>query len=231
MSVTEKLMAPGTFNIQLDLALVPNSILGSIQPYDQVIITNTPLDNSEFIDSVMLPSSEYVGVVTSLAIEPEIASIEGSGLQMYLGDQDNRGLPVTDAGASTKPRDYSAVTIEYFINNDDGTPYGILRRNDTGQLRGVWPGTITEKTDEETDLLINFESPTTNTRTVDETEHKHKVTCYLGAEIDEDQAKFGTYSLDLTGLQSYAKVKYHPSFHSSGDDFTIEWWEYRLDPA
>ena len=173
MSVTEKLMAPGTFNIQLDLALVPNSILGSIQPYDQVIITNTPLDNSEFIDSVMLPSSEYVGVVTSLAIEPEIASIEGSGLQMYLGDQDNRGLPVTDAGASTKPRDYSAVTIEYFINNDDGTPYGILRRNDTGQLRGVWPGTITEKTDEETDLLINFESPTTHTRTVDETEHKH----------------------------------------------------------
>ena len=231
MSVTEKLMAPGTFSVNLDLALVPNSVLGNIQPYDQIVITNGQMDTTDFSDTVMLPSSEYVGVITSLEIEPESAIITGSGLQLYLGDSDNRGMPVTDAGASTKPRDYSGVTIEYFVNNDDGQPYGILRRNDTGQLRGVWPGTITEKLDEETDLLLNFESPTSNVETVDETEHKHKVTCFLGAEIDTDQAKFGSYSLDLTGVTSYAKVKYHPSFHPSGDDFTIEWWEYRVDPS
>lgn len=231
MSVTEKLMATGTFNVGLDLELVPNSILTAIQPYDQIIITNNQMEAQDLIDSVMLPSAEYVGVITSLSIEPESAQIEGSGLNLYLGDADNRGMPVTDAGASTAPRDYTAVSIEYFVNNDDSAPYGILRRNDTGQLRGIWPGTITEKDFEETDLLFNFENPTNNQKTVDETEHKHKLTCYLGAEIDTDRAKFGSYSLDLTSPTSYAKVDYHPTFHPSGGDFTFEWWEYRLDPS
>jgi len=140
-------------------------------------------------------------------------------------------MPVTDVGTSTAARDYSAVTLEYFINNDSGAPYGVLRRNDNGELRGVWPGTITEKSDEETDLLLNFENPTSNIKTVDETEHKHKLTCYLGAEIDSDQAKYGTNSLDLSAPTSHAKVDYHPTFHPSGDDFTIEWWEYRIDPT
>lgn len=231
MSVTEKLMAPGVFNVSLDLSLVPNSILTAIQPYDQIIITNNPMETQDYIDSVMLPTAEYVGVVTSLGIEPEVAQIEGAGLNLYLGDAENRGMPVTDVGTSTAARDYSAVTLEYFINNDDGAPYGILRRNDNGELKGVWPGTITEKSDEETDLLLNFENPTSNIKTTDETEHKHKLTCYLGAEIDSDQAKYGSKSLDLSAPNSHAKVDYHPTFHPSGDDFTIEWWEYRIDPT
>ena len=66
MSVTEKLMAPGVFNVTLDLSLVPNSILTSIQPYDQIIITNNPMETQDYIDSVMLPTAEYIGVITSL---------------------------------------------------------------------------------------------------------------------------------------------------------------------
>ena len=116
MSVTEKLMAPGVFNVTLDLELVPNSILTAIQPYDQVIITNNPLETQDYIDSVMLPTAEYVGVVTSLGIEPEVAQIEGSGLNIYLGDKENRGMPITDVGASTAPRDYTGTTLEYFVN-------------------------------------------------------------------------------------------------------------------
>ena len=65
MSVTEKLMAPGVFNVTLDLSLVPNSILTSIQPYDR-IITNNPMETQDYIDSVMLPTAEYIGVITSL---------------------------------------------------------------------------------------------------------------------------------------------------------------------
>ena len=133
MSVTEKLMAPGVFNIGLDLSLVPNSILTAIQPYDQIIITNNPMETQDYIDSVMLPTAEYIGVITSLGIEPEVAQIEGSGLNLYLGDAENRGMPVTDVGTSTAPRDYTAVTLEYFVNNDSGAPYGVLRRNDNGE--------------------------------------------------------------------------------------------------
>ena len=33
MSVTEKLMAPGTFNVSLNIDLVPNSIVNSIEPW------------------------------------------------------------------------------------------------------------------------------------------------------------------------------------------------------
>ena len=76
MSVTEKLMAPGVFNVQLDLELVPNQILNAIQPYDQIIITDGPMETQDFVDSVMLPSAEYIGIVQSLGIEPEVASIE-----------------------------------------------------------------------------------------------------------------------------------------------------------
>ena len=85
--------------------------------------------------------------------------------------------------------------------------------------------------DEETDLLLNFENPTSNIKTVDETEHKHELKCYLGAEIDGDQKKFGTKGLDLSSPTSHAKVSYSPTFHPSGGDFTIEWWEYRIDPT
>ena len=49
MSVTEKLMAPGVFNVQLDLELVPNQILNAIQPYDQIIITDGPMETQDFI--------------------------------------------------------------------------------------------------------------------------------------------------------------------------------------
>ena len=232
MSVTEKLMAPGVFNVQLDLELVPNQILNAIQPYDQIIITDGPMETQDFVDSVMLPSAEYIGIVQSLGIEPEVASIEGAGLNFYLGDAENKGMPVTDAGASTAARDYVGVTIENFINNSGGQPFGILRRNDNGQLRAVWPGDITEVTDEKTDLLFNFESPTSDGLQVDdETEHKHELNTFLGAKIDGTQAKFGSNSLNLSEPTSYAKVDYHPTFHPGSDDFTIEWWEYRLDPA
>ncbi len=231
MSVTEKLMAPGAFNVALDLDLVPNSILNSIQPYDQIIITDGEVDSQEYVDSNMLTSAEYIGVVQQLSIEPEAAQIEGLGLNFYIGTDENKGMPVTDAGRSTEPRVYSGVTIEDFINGSGGQPYGIIRRNEDGSLRAVWPGTITEVTDEKTDLLLNFESPTSTTDTLDETEHKYKLKTFLDGVIDGTEKKFGTKGLNLTATSSYAKVDYHPSFHPSDDDFTYEWWEYRLDPS
>ena len=230
MAVTEKLMAPGSFSVSLDLSLVPNAILNAIQPFDQIVITNGEVETQDRVDKVILPMAEYVGVVRTLSLEPEQAYIEGAGLNFYLGDDENKGMPITDAGASTRPRDYTGVSLEYFINNDDGTPYGILRRNDTGALRGVWPGNITEKTVQETDLLLNFEGSDGDKETTDETDRKHEVKFHQGAERSTDQAKFGNTSLKLTDVNSYVTVDYRPDFTLHSEDFTIEWWEYRLTP-
>ena len=230
MAVTEKLMAQGSFNVALDLSLVPNSILNAIQPFDQIVITNNEVEAADRIDKVILPSAEYVGVIRTLSLEPESAYIEGAGLNFYLGDDENKGMPVTDAGASTAPRDYTGVSLEYFVNNDDGAPYGIIRRNDNGNLRGIWPGNIYEKTVEETDLLLNFEGSDGDKTTTDETNRKHEVTFHQGAEISTDQAKFGNTSLKLTDVNSHLTVDYKPDFTLHSEDFTIEWWEYRLTP-
>lgn len=230
MSVTEKLMTQGQFNVALDLSLVPNSILNAIQPFDQIVITNNEVEAADRIDKVILPSAEYIGVIRTLSLEPDAAYVEGAGLNFYLGDDENKGMPITDAGASTKPRDYVGVSLEYFVNNDDGQPYGILRRNDNGNLRGIWPGNIYDKTIQETDLLLNFEGTDGDTETTDETDRKHEVTLKQGAEISTDQAKFGSTSLKLTSVNSHATVDYSPDFATNSEDFTIEWWEYRLTP-
>lgn len=230
MPITEKLMSEGSFTVSLDLSLVPNYILNSIQPWDQIVITDSEMESAEWIDTVMLPTAEYVGVIQSLSIEPETAEIEGVGMSVYLGDSDNKGLGVSEIqNDGSKSRVYENATLEYVINNDDGQPYGLLRNNDSGRLRAVWPGTITEKTIQDTDLLLNFEGTDGATTYTDETDLEHKITFYDTAQISDDQAKWGNTSLYLDG-DGYILVDYHPGFHPANNDFTMEWWEYRLTP-
>ncbi len=230
MPITEKLMSQGQVIVTLDLSLVPNYILNAIQPWDQIVVTDSEMESAEWIDSVMLPSSEYVGVIQSLSIDPETAEIEGVGMSVYLGDSDNKGLGVSEIqNDGSKSRVYENNTIEYVINNDDGQPYGLLRNNDSGRLRSVWPGTITEKTIQDTDLLLNFEGTDGDTTYTDETDLEHKTTFYDTAQISDDQAKWGNTSLYLDG-DGYILVDYHPGFHPANNDFTMEWWEYRLTP-
>ena len=83
MSVTEKLMAPGVFNVQLDLELVPNQILNAIQPYDQIIITDGPMETQDFVDSVMLPSAEYIGIVQSLGMTEKVSPAALNNRKFY----------------------------------------------------------------------------------------------------------------------------------------------------
>ena len=230
MPVTETLMAQGNFIVNLDLSLTPNYILGAIQPWDQIVITDAPMDESDLVDTVVLPNAEYVGVIQSLGIEPEVAEIEGGGISIYLGDSENRGLGISEIGNDGSiPREYRSKNIEYVINNDDGQPYGILRNNNSGLLRTVYPGNITEKVIEDTDLLLNFEGSNGDTTYTDETNDEHDIFFYSDAQIVTSEKKFGNSSLYLDG-DSYVDIPYHPNFHPNVNDFTIEWWEYRLEP-
>ena len=229
MPITEKLMSQGQVIVTLDLSLVPNYILNAIQPWDQLVVTDSEMESAEWIDSVMLPSSEYVGVIQSLSIDPETAEIEGVGMSVYLGDSDNKGLGVSEIqNDGSKSRVYENNTIEYVINNDDGQPYGLLRNNDSGRLRSVWPGTITEKTIQDTDLLLNFEGTDDSVTTTDATSKKHDINFYGNAHISTDQSKFGSTSLELDGDRDYLEVDYSYHFQFESEDFTVEWWEYRV---
>lgn len=230
MPITEKLMSQGNFVVSLDLSLVPSTVLGAIQPWDQIIITDTEVDGPEYVDKNMLMDAQYVGVIQSLAIDPDNAEIEGVGPSVYLGDSSNKGLGVSEIqNDGSIPREYKNASLEFVVNNNNGQPYGLLRNNETGRLRSVFPGTITEKTVEDTDLLLNFEGTNGDTTYTEETEDKHNLTFNFGASISNTYAKFGNTSLYLDGT-GYINVDYHPDFHPALNDFTVEWWEYRLTP-
>lgn len=227
MSVTEKLMAQGSFNLQLDYNKLPNSVLNSIDAWDQIVIVPSRVTEDELNDEAMLTSSEYVGVIKTLGLGDDNVEITGAGLGTYLGDGGSRGMPVSDQGSISNMRSYENKSLEYVLNNKDGTPYGLLRDGRDGGLRAIRPGTITNPSKEQTDLLLNFEGTDGAKTTTDATEKKHEIEFYGNAKISTDQAKFGSSSLELDGDRDYVEVDYSYHFQLEAEDFTVEWWEYR----
>ena len=167
MSVTEKLMAQGSFSLQLDYNKLPNSVLNSIDAWDQIVITPSRVTEDELNDTAMLTSSEYVGVIKSLGLGDDSVDIEGAGLGTYLGDGGSRGMPISDQGDISNMRSFENRSLQFVLDNTDGTPYGILRDGRDGGLRSIRPGTITNPTKESTDLLLNFEGTDGDTTTTD----------------------------------------------------------------
>lgn len=230
MSVTEKLMTQGSFTVQLDYNKLPNSVLNTIDAWDQIVIIPSRVEENELDDDAMLDSAEYVGVVQSLGLGDDAVDIEGVGLVTYLGDGDARGMPVSETGGVSKLRSYENKSLEFVLNNvEDGTPYGLLRDGESGNLRSITPGTITNPSKEQTDLLLNFEGTDGAKTTTDATDKKHDITFYGNAEISTDQAKFGSSSLYLDGSRSYIEADYSYHLQLENDDFTVEWWEYRVN--
>lgn len=228
MSVTEKLMAQGSFNLRLDYNKTPNSILNTIDAWDQIVIIPQRVAESELNDSAMLNSADYVGVITGLGLGDDSIEINGAGLGTYLGDGDTRGLPVSDKGGVSAMRKYVNKSLEYVLDNyTDGEPYGLLRDGSTGGKRAIRAGTITNPSKESTDLLLNFDGTNGDKATTDATKRKHDVEFYGNAQLSSTQSKFGATSLYLDGQRSYLEVDYSYHFQLESEDFTIEWWEYR----
>lgn len=227
MSVTEKLMAQGTFNVSLSYDKLPNFVLNSVDAWDQIVITPSRVEEQELSDSAMLNSAEYVGIIQSLGLAEEGVEISGVGLSAYLGDSDSRGMPVSEQGGVSFVRSYQNVSLNEVLNGNSGIPYGLLRDGKSGALRAIKPGTITNPSKEQTDLLLNFEGQDGDKETTDATDKKHDVIFKGNAVISDDQAKFGNTSLYLDGNRSYLEVDYSYYFQPEDGDFTIEWWEYR----
>ena len=230
MSVTEKLMAPGTFSVQLDIDLVPNSIVNAIEPWEHIVIMPARVSEDELDDSSMLASAEYVGIVQELTIEEETVNIEGTGLIAYLGDNDTRGLPVAEKGCLSAKRVYEDKTLSYVLNNSSGAPFGLLREGTEGKQRAIRAGTITDPTAQNTKLLLNFEGSNNATTTTDSSSIGHTINFFDDAVISTTQEKYGSSSLNLTGESDHLLIDYHNDLNLDDRDFTIEWWEYRLTP-
>ena len=143
MSVTEKLMAPGQFSVQLDKTKVPNSIINQIDAWGHIVIVPADVNVQEFNDSSLLDQSDYTGIVYSLEIgDEQNVVITGQGLVAYLGDSDSRGMPIAETGGPTGVRSYTNTTLENVLDTT-GTPKGLLR-DESGNQGPIRKGNITD---------------------------------------------------------------------------------------
>ena len=231
MSVNEKLMAPGTFNVFLKLSETPNSVINNIVPWGNLVLTPTRVKAEEFTDAQLRNMARYVGIITSQTIGDEGIEIAGKGILSYLGDTDSRGLVLARNAGVGAVRSYSNDTLEDVIDRSNSSPFGILRDESAAQ-RAVRKGTITEVSFDDTVLLLNFDGSNGATTTTDGSNFtSNQVITFSGtSEISTSQNKFGGSSLKLT-TDGFVTVADRPELDLTYQDFTVEWWEYRTSTS
>ena len=227
MSVNEKLMAPGTFNVSLNLESTPNSVINSMIPWGNIVLTATRINPDEFTDAQIRDLARYVGIVMTQEIGEEGFEIAGKGILTYLGDTDSRGLVLARNAGVGAVRSYVNDTLDDVLDRSTSTPYGILRDEEANQ-KGVRKGNVTEVTYDDTVLLLNFEGSDGDTTTSDGSAYtSNQLITFSGtSDISSDQAKYGNTSLNLT-TDGFVTVADRPELDLTYNEFTVEWWEYR----
>jgi len=231
MSVNEKLMAPGTFSVNLNLEQTPNSIVNKIVPWGNIVLTPTRVQAEEFTDAQLRDMARYVGIVTAQEISEEGIEVSGKGILAYLGDSDSRGMVLARNAGTGAVRSFNRDTLDDVIDRSSSTPYGILRDESANQ-RAVRKGTVTEVSLDDTVLLLNYEGNDGDTTTSDGSEFtSNQVITFTGtSDISSDQAKFGNTSLNLT-TDGFVTVADRPELDLTYQEFTVEWWEYRTSSS
>lgn len=136
MPVTQQLMRPGSFDLQL-VEDHPWSASNAVDFYDHIVITATRLEPiTGFSDANILDSAIYTGVVVR---RPSPASFSGHDLSYWLGTPNGTGdiLDVAQAGSAAtlstwitalKPASISAGTVTDTGTTFTGTFQWITRR-------------------------------------------------------------------------------------------------------
>ena len=150
MSVQEKVMAPGTFQVQLSATSTPNSIINSIDPWGQILIHTTRVDENTISNQDMIKEARYVGVVQNLEYDLDSFLVSGKGTMVYLGDSDSRGLVVAETSTSGAVRSYTNDSLSDVLDRTTSTPYGLLRTGDTAAQQAV-------RTKQEVSLILQLE--------------------------------------------------------------------------
>ena len=231
MSVNEKLMTPGTFNVLLNLDTTPNSVINSIEPWGNIVLTPTRVSPDEFTDAQLRNMARYVGVVQSQTITEEGIEVGGQGILIYLGDTDSRGMVIARNAGVGAVRSYVNDTLDDVIDRSSSSPYGLLRDEEANQ-RAVRKGTVTQVTYDDTVLLLNYEGTNGDTTTTDGSAFtSNQVISFSGtSDISSDQAKYGNTSLHLV-TDGFITIADRPQLDLTYQEFTVEWWEYRTSDS
>ena len=146
MAVTERLMGQGNFSVTFSQEFTPTEIIESIKEWGHIVITPNEIDVDTLSDSDILSVSRYTGIVLNRALEEGVVSINGTGLQLYLGDGQSKGMVIAESKNIGKVRVYTNTTLAESLFNStvsSGKPFGILR-NESGNTQAITQGTIYE---------------------------------------------------------------------------------------
>lgn len=88
MPVTEALMKPGSFRIEL-IEELPRTIAETLDFFDHLVITPTRIDTRALNDSSKLATSMYTGIIDTFENSRRV--ISGLGLLAWFGDDDRKG--------------------------------------------------------------------------------------------------------------------------------------------
>ena len=148
MSIQEKVMAPGTFTVSLSATLTPNSIINGIDPWGQILIHSTRVDENTLSNEDMIKNARYVGVVQNLEYDLDSFQVSGKGTMVYMGDTDSRGLVVAETSTSGSVRSYTNASLSDVLDRSTSQPFGLLRTGDTAAQQAVRTktGSITNPT-------------------------------------------------------------------------------------
>ena len=146
MAVTERLMGQGNFSVTFSQEFTPTEIIESIKEWGHIVITPNEIDVNTLSDSDILSTSRYTGIVLNRALEDGVVSINGTGLQLYLGDGNSKGMVIAESKNIGKVRVYTNTTLAESLFNStvsSGKPFGIMR-NEAGSAQAITQGTIYE---------------------------------------------------------------------------------------
>lgn len=130
-------MAPGTFSVQLSAETTPNSVINSIDPWGQLLVHTTRVDENTMSNQDMIKEARYVGVVQNLEYTLDSFQVNGKGTMVYLGDTDSRGLVVAETSDSGAVRSYTADSLKDVLDRTTSTPYGLLRTGDDASQQAI----------------------------------------------------------------------------------------------
>ena len=139
-------MGQGNFSVTFSQEFTPTEIIESIKEWGHIVITPNEIDVNTLSDSDILSTSRYTGIVLNRALEDGVVSINGTGLQLYLGDGNSKGMVIAESKNIGKVRVYTNTTLAESLFNStvsSGKPFGIMR-NEAGSTQAITQGTIYE---------------------------------------------------------------------------------------
>tara|TARA_B100001564_G_scaffold359984_1_gene384371 strand:+ start:3776 stop:7228 length:3453 start_codon:yes stop_codon:yes gene_type:complete len=145
MAVTERLMGAGNFSVTFSQEQTPTAIIEAIKEWGHIVITPQEVDIDTLSDSGILSAARYTGIILNRTLEEGSVSINGQGLELYMGDGQAKGMVIAESNNVGKVRTYTGTTLaETLFNSTAQTnkPLGIMR-DEAGNSQAITQGTIT----------------------------------------------------------------------------------------